>query len=88
MNLHWNYYIALDSDMARVSRFIEFCPANLNVYSLELAHLLFAASSEVDVIAKSLCDVLTISLPRNNIDEYRNALMGELPDLSNRHYWK
>lgn len=82
MNLHWNYYLALDNDMARVSRFIEFCPANLNVFSLELAHLLFAASSEVDVIAKSLCDVLGIHLPSNNINEYRNALMPVIPDLS------
>ena len=68
MNLHWNYYLALDNDMARVSRFIEFNPANLQVFSLELAHLLFAASSEVDVVAKALCDVLIlIYLKRNAI---------------------
>ena len=82
MNLHWNYYIALDNDMARVSRFIEFCPENLNVFSLELAHLLFAASSEVDVVAKSLCNVLNLKLPKQpNMNNYRDALVPVLPDL-------
>ena len=28
---------------------------NYKIYSIELAHLLFAAASEVDVIAKLLC---------------------------------
>lgn len=53
--LHWNYFLALEQDMDVVARYIEFTHANLNVYSIELAHLLFAASSEVDVIAKLLC---------------------------------
>jgi hypothetical protein len=52
--LHWNYFIALEEDMQALSRYIEFCDDNLDVYSIELAHLLFAAASEVDVLAKSV----------------------------------
>jgi hypothetical protein len=53
--LHWNYFIALERDLEVISRYVEFCPQNFEVYSIEFAHLLFAAASEVDVIAKLLC---------------------------------
>ena len=45
--LHWNYYIALEQDLAKLSRYIEFAEGNFSTYSIELAHLLLAASSEV-----------------------------------------
>ena len=48
--LHWNYFLALDRDLEVVSRYVEFTKPNFNVYSIELAHLLFAAASEVDVV--------------------------------------
>lgn len=47
--LHWNYFIALERDPELASRYVEFCPQNFEVYSIEFAHLLFAAASEVDV---------------------------------------
>jgi hypothetical protein len=81
-NLHWNYFIALERDLEVVTRYVEFGPANFNVYSIEFAHLLFAAASEVDVVAKLLCQRLQPNSPRNNIDDYRAVLLAELPDLT------
>jgi hypothetical protein len=72
--LHWNYFIALEDDLDALSRYIEFCPSNLNVFSIELAHLLFAAASEVDVVAKSICKIVAPSAKRENIDHYRSVL--------------
>ena len=60
-NLHWNYFIALEQDLEKVSRYIEFCTPNLKVHSIELAHLLFAAASEVDVLAKWVCKTVAPS---------------------------
>ena len=80
--LHWNYFIALERDLDVVSRYVEFCTENENVYSIEFAHLLFAAASEVDVVAKLLCQRLQPAAPRSNIDDYRSVLLIELPDLS------
>jgi len=74
-NVHWNYFIALEDDLASVSRYIEFCTANMNVFSIELAHLLFAAASEVDVLAKRICDIVEPSKKRRNIDDYRSVLV-------------
>src|SRR5687768_3595199 len=78
---HWNYFLALERDTEVMSRYIELCEPNLDVYSIELAHLLFAAASEVDVIAKLLCQHFAPGELRNNIDDYRTVLMRSLPDL-------
>lgn len=80
--LHWNYLVALERDLESVSRYVEFCKPNYSVYSIELAHLLFAASSEVDVLAKLLCQRLHPAAPRGNINEYRPVLMTGIPDLA------
>ena len=45
--LHWNYFLALERDLEIVSRYVEFCSQNFEVYSIEFAHLLFAAASEI-----------------------------------------
>jgi hypothetical protein len=45
--------------LENVSRYIEFIDANLDTYSIELAHLLLASSSECDVVFKELCALLS-----------------------------
>lgn len=71
LRLHWNYYLALEKDFETVSRYIEFCPDNLSTYSIEFAHLLLSAASEVDTIAKCVCGILNPNAKRKNIDDYR-----------------
>lgn len=80
--VHWNYYLALEHDLELASRYVEFCHANMKTFSIEFAHLLIAASSEVDVVAKLLCQELDPAAPRGNIDQYRAVLSQRLPDLS------
>ena len=81
-NLHWNYFIALERDLEVVTRYVEFCESNFEVYSIEFAHLLFAAASEVDVIAKLLCARLRHEAPRDNINNYRTILAAGIPNLT------
>jgi hypothetical protein len=78
---HWNYFIALERDMEVLSRYVELCEDNFDVYSIELAHLLFASASEVDVVAKLLCHQIAPTAPRGNINDYRATLLAEMPDL-------
>jgi hypothetical protein len=79
--LHWNYFLALERDLEGVSRYIEFTKPNFGTYSIELAHLLFAAASEVDVVAKLLCSILDPTKRPQNINAYRTILQVGLPDL-------
>src|SRR5438132_12157267 len=69
--LHWNYFLALERDMESASRYIEFCEANFSIFSIELAHLLFAAASEVDVVAKLLCKQIAPGASPKNINDYK-----------------
>lgn len=52
---HWNYFIALEEDLERAARYVELVKANEATYSLEFAHLLFAASSEVETVMTLVC---------------------------------
>ena len=79
--LHWNYFLALESDLAQVSRYIEFDSKNFRTYSIELAHLLLASSSEVDVIAKGICGFLELNSPAENINNYREIINRNLPNF-------
>jgi hypothetical protein len=76
---HWNYFLALDDDMARFSRYVELTTANFEAYSLELARVLFAAASEVDVVAKMLCHQLDVSSRAANINQYRERIVTDQP---------
>src|SRR6267154_2595595 len=79
--LHRNYFIALERDLEIITRYVEFCAQNFDVYSIEFGHLLFASASEVDVIAKLLCQRLKPDAPRANMNEYRAVLSAELPEI-------
>lgn len=80
--LHWNYFLALERDAEALSRYVEFCDANRSAFSLELAHLLFAAASEVDVVAKGLCKIVTPHARCENINNYRSIITKALPDFA------
>lgn len=75
--LHWNYFLALERDLEGTSRYIEFCGPNLKVFSIELAHLLLAAASEVDVLAKCICQIIAPKSPRKDINDYRTNITNE-----------
>lgn len=79
--VHWNYLVALEQDLAKVSRFIEFSEANFDTYSIELAHLLLAASSEVDVVLKALCNLKNPEIDHKNINQYRSTVKEHLPNM-------
>jgi hypothetical protein len=80
--LHWNYFIALERDLETVTRYIELSENNFSTYSIELARLLFAAASEIDVVAKLLCSRLSPDDPRGNIVDYQRILTREIHGLS------
>ena len=55
---HWNYLLAIERDVERLSRYIEFDKRNFDCFSLEIARVLLASGAEVDVVCKQLCRVL------------------------------
>ena len=60
--------------MKKVARYIEFDESNFKTYSIELAHLLLAISSEVDVVMKELCHFMSPKSNAKTIDDYRKIV--------------
>lgn len=81
--LHWNYFLAIEKDLENLSRYIEFDESNLKTYSIELTHILFSSSSEVDVVMKQLCNLIDPDKKVKNIDDYRNLIKIHSKDFIN-----
>jgi hypothetical protein len=80
--IHWNYYKAIEEDLYQVSRFIEFHEDNFEVYSIELARILMAAASEVDVLMKPLTKVLLPSIDCGSIMMYIDVINQRVPSFA------
>jgi hypothetical protein len=78
---HWNYFLALDDDASRMARYLEPTPTNFNSYSLELARILFAAASEVDVVSKRLCQKIDENSNAKSINKYREEILHAFPTI-------
>lgn len=78
---HWNYFLALEDDVVRLSRYLEPTKDNFNSYSLELARILFSAASEVDVVAKRLCQELNAKSRARNIANYKKEILAAYPQM-------
>jgi hypothetical protein len=73
--VHWNYFLALESDVVRLARFIEFREDNFSTYSIEIARLLMAAAAEVDVVAKLVCKKLAPESRPRKINGYASVIL-------------
>lgn len=80
---HWNYFLALENDLAVLSRYVEFSNENFACYSLEIARILLSAASEVDVVSKQLCQKINTNSSASNIHQYRNEIKGSYPAIPN-----
>ena len=78
-NKHWNYFISLERDFENLARYVEPTTQNFHTFSIEIARLLLAASSEVDVISKRICKTITGNNRASSIDKYREIIKPRFP---------
>lgn len=76
---YWEYFLALEDDLIKASRFIEFSSDNFNSYSIEFARVILASASEFDVIAKLLCKEISPEKKAENINDYQNIILEAYP---------
>lgn len=84
-NLHWRYYLSLESDVYAISRYIHFASDNFKTYSIELAKLYFAICAEVEVVLKEICSICpskkskeaNIAIYRDYVVENQKGLIAE-----------
>lgn len=76
---HWQYFIAIESDLEKTGRYVEIAEANFSTYSIEFARILLSASSEVDVVSKLVCEGINPNKSYKTIDDYRECMLSRYP---------
>src|SRR4030042_1528335 len=78
---HWNYLLAIEGDLERLSRFIEFDERNFDCFSIEISRILLASGAEVDVVCKQICKKLNPKSSADKIHHYRDEILNAYPGI-------
>jgi hypothetical protein len=78
---HWNYFIALEEDLDRLTRYVDLAGQNDNTYSIEIARLLLSASAEVDVVLKGLVKKRNVQSLAASINAYHPEVTAKCPNF-------
>lgn len=78
--IHWNYFLALEDDLDRLSRFVDFSK-NDDTYSIEIARLFLSACSESDIILKQICKNINPDSTASSINAYYSEISVAYPRL-------
>jgi hypothetical protein len=78
---HWNYLLAIERDLAEVSRYVEFDLRNFKCFSIELAKILLSTGAETDVVCKQICRVIDPNSAADDIHKYRDQIKLAYPKI-------
>jgi hypothetical protein len=78
---HWNYFLAIEDDLERLSRFVEFDRKNFECFSIEISRILLAAAAEVDIVCKLICKKINPESSADNINQYRYEILPAYPTI-------
>jgi len=79
--IHWNYFLSIEKDFEKLSRYVEFTESNNSTFSIELARLIMASTQEVDVIMKKLCKLVDNNSSAESIGNYKTIINQHIPDF-------
>lgn len=52
----WEYFLAIEQDLEKCTRYVEFDKRNYGAHSLEFARIIVASGAECDTVMKLLCE--------------------------------
>ncbi len=78
--IHWNFFLAVEEDLLRLARFVDFS-GNDDAYSIEIARLFLSSCAEVDVVLKQLCKALNSASSAKSIDKYFPQISESIPNF-------
>jgi hypothetical protein len=78
---YWDYFLSIESDLERCSRYVDFSQNNFNTYSVEFARIIMAAAAEFDTVAKELCKQINSASTASNICQYADHILQKYPNL-------
>jgi hypothetical protein len=81
MRHHWDYFLAIERELEVLSRYVEFDERNFGCFSIEIARVLLAAGSEVDVICKHVCRQINPASTAESIKAYGDQMAAAYPGI-------
>lgn len=79
--IHWNYFLALEEDLDRLSRFVDLS-GNEATFSIEIARLFLSSSAETDVVMKTLAQKCVPGSTASSINAYFPVISSHLPHFT------
>ena len=76
---HWEYFLAIEQDLEKCTRYVQFDARNYGTYSLEFARIIVASGAECDTVMKLLCGSIDSSRNPNNISGYFPVVSSAYP---------
>lgn len=83
LGLYWKNYILLEKEFTETLDYITLDTENYNVYSSRYIKILLQIGSEIDINAKLLCKQYNAQSNAENIEDYKNVIMGNEVDFCN-----
>jgi hypothetical protein len=77
--LIWQYFLALESDLESISRYIEINIDNYKVYSAEISKVLICSAMEFESLSKKLIKHSCPDKKSGNIGEIKGSLLSLFP---------
>ncbi len=79
---HWQFFESVDDELHSLSRIIEFERENFAAFSVYLSRLYLSVASEIDVVAKLLCERIAPTEEPKRISEYRPLITAKFPKFA------
>ena len=83
IQVHWNYLLAIEDDLDRLSRYIEFDKKNFECFSIEISRIILTSAAEVDVVCKQICKKLKPESSAEDIHQYREEIKPVYNEIPN-----
>lgn len=75
MNLnYWRYFLSIEDDFIRATRYVELCEDNYETYSIEFTRLLTSICAEIEIVLKLLCKEESVDATQFNINDLHKCL--------------
>ncbi|HLV51467.1 MAG TPA: hypothetical protein VKY44_05875 [Flavobacterium sp.] len=78
---HFNYYLAVESDLINTFRYVECSKSNDNTFSVEFARIIMTSTQEIDGLFKEIFRLIDPDSNPKNIGKYKKLVLKHLPDL-------
>jgi hypothetical protein len=77
---HWQYFLALETDLKTLSRYIEIHESNYATFSIGLTQLFLSTCAECEIVMKGICRLLAGKDTRN-MKEFAQVILSEMQSI-------